>query len=334
MVDLNNFHLRKEIALEAAPAAVVADPARPRAFALAPEAGAIYEIDAVMLRVSRRIKVGNTAAGMHLTPKPAAIWVLAAILRRWWRFRSRAPTPGRRIPIPAADIFTVDKLGHAAAANWREHSIALVSLDEGKIVRTVVTATEPSLLHYRWDGQTLLTGNRPESSLTVLDAATGKIVVRLPLAIAPRNFCSNSDDWLFISGDGPDAVVTVFPSHNEIWQTALAGRAPGAMAVAEGKPKYLLAANPESGTVTALDMLTENLAAVVEVGREPGFILVTPDQQYALVLNRGSGDMAVIRLYALSTARNERVLKYRSASLFDMVPVGQGPVSAAVVNWT
>jgi hypothetical protein len=44
--------------------------------------------------------------------------------------------------------------------------------------------------------------------------------------------------------------------------------------------------------------------------------------------------MAVIRLYALSTARNERVLKYRSASLFDMVPVGQGPVSAAVVNWT
>jgi DNA-binding beta-propeller fold protein YncE len=334
VVDLDNFHLRKEIALDAAPAVVVADPARPRVFALAPEAGAVYEIDAVMLRVSRRIKVGNTAAGMHLTPKPAALWVLAADPPALAEIPLEGAHAGRRIPIPAADIFTVDKLGHAAAANWREHSIALVSLDEGKIVRTVVTATEPSLLHYRWDGQTLLTGNRPESSLTVLDVATGKIVVRLPLAIAPRNFCSNSDDWLFISGDGPDAVVTVFPSHNEIWQTALAGKAPGAMAVAEGKPKYLLAANPESGTVTALDMLTENLAAVVEVGREPGFILVTPDQQYALVLNRESGDMAVIRLYALSTARNERVLKYRSASLFDMVPVGQGPVSAAVVNWT
>ena len=142
-----------------------------------------------------------------------------------------------------------------------------------------------------------------------------------------------ADDWLFISGDGMDAVVVVFPSHNEIWQTSLAGKAPGAMAVAEGKPGYLLAANPESGTVTALDMLTENLAAVVEVGREPGFILVTPDQQYALVLNRQSGDMAVIRLFSLNVAGNQRVLKYRSASLFDMVAVGRDPVSAAVVNW-
>jgi DNA-binding beta-propeller fold protein YncE len=333
VVDLNNFHLRKEIALDAAPAAVLADPARPRAFALAPEAGTVYEIDALTLRVTRRIKVGNSAVGMHLASKPDAIWVLARDPAALLEIPLENARAGRRIPIPAADIFTVDKLGHAAAANWREHSIALVSLEQGKVVRTVETATEPSLLHYRWDGETLLTGNRPERSITVLDVASGKTVVRLPLALAPRNFCSNADDWLFISGDGMDAVVTVFPSHNEIWQTSLAGKAPGAMAVAEGKPKYLLAANPESGTVTALDMLTENLAAVVEVGREPGFILVTPDQQYALVLNRQSGDMAVIRLYALSVAANQRVLKYRSASLFDMVAVGPDPVSAAVVNW-
>ena len=333
VVDLNNFHLRKEIPLAAAPAAVVADPARPRAFALAPEAGTVYEIDALTLSVTRRIKVGNTALEMHLAPKPGAVWVLTRDPSALVEIPLENARAGRRIPVPAGDIFAVDKLGHAAAANWREHSIALVSLDQGKVVRTVETAAEPSLLHYRWDGETLLTGNWPERSITVLDVATGRTVVRLPLALAPRNFCSNADDWLFISGDGMDAVVVVFPSHNEIWQTSLAGKAPGAMAVAEGKPGYLLAANPDTGTVTALDMLTENLAAVVEVGREPGFILVTPDQQYALVLNRQSGDMAVIRLLSLSAARNQRVLKYRSASLFDMVAVGRDPVSAAVVNW-
>jgi DNA-binding beta-propeller fold protein YncE len=333
VVDLNNFHLRKEIPLDAAPAAVVADPARPRAFALAPEAGTVYEIDALTLSVTRRIKVGNTALEMHLAPKPGAVWVLTRDPSALVEIPLENARAGRRIPVPAGDIFAVDKLGHAAAANWREHSLALVSLEHGKVERTVETAAEPSLLHFRWDGETLLTGNRPERSITVLDVATGKTVVRLPLALAPRNFCSNADDWLFISGDGMDAVVVVFPSHNEIWQTSLAGKAPGAMAVAEGKPGYLLAANPDTGTVTALDMLTENLVAVVEVGREPGFILVTPDQQYALVLNRQSGDMAVIRLLSLSAARNQRVLKYRSASLFDMVAVGRDPVSAAVVNW-
>jgi DNA-binding beta-propeller fold protein YncE len=332
-VDLSNFHLRKEISLDAAPAAVLADPARPRAFVLAPEAGTVYEIDALTLSVTRRIKVGNTALEMHLAPKPGAVWVLTRDPAALVEIPLENNRAGRRIQVPAADIFAVDKLGHAAAANWRGHSLALVSLERGRVERTVETAAEPSLLHFRWDGETLLTGNRPERSITVLDVATGKTVVRLPLALAPRNFCGNADDWLFISGDGMDAVVVVFPSHNEIWQTSLAGKAPGAMAVAEGKPGYLLAANPDTGTVTALDMLTENLAAVVEVGREPGFILVTPDQQYALVLNRQSGDMAVIRLLSLSAARNQRVLKYRSASLFDMVAVGRDPVSAAVVNW-
>jgi DNA-binding beta-propeller fold protein YncE len=333
VVDLNSFQLRKEIPLDAAPSAVVADPARPRAFALAPETGAVYEVDAVALRVTRRIQVGNSALGMHLAAKPDAVWVLARDPSALVEIPLDSARAGRRIPVPAADIFAVDKQGHAAVANWREHSIALVSLSERKVGRTVVTPAEPSLLHYRWDGETLLTGNRPERSITILDVATGKTVVRLPLALAPRNFCSNADDWLFVSGDGMDAVVVVFPSHNEIWQTALAGKAPGAMAATEGKPKYLLATNPESGTVTALDMMTQNLAAVVGVGREPGFILVTPDQQFALVLNRQSGDMAVIRLLSLNVERNQRVLKYRSASLFDMVAVGQDPVSAAVVNW-
>ena len=333
VVDLNNFRLRQQIPLDAAPAAVLADPARPRAFILAPEAGVLYEIDAVGLRVSRRIKVASTAVEMHPCPFLGSIWILARDPASLVEIPLQDPHPGRRIPIPPADIFAVDKQGHAAVANWRDHSLAFVSLDRGKLVRTLTTPAEPSLLHYRWDGQTLLTGNRPERSITVLDVATGKTMVRLPLALAPRNFCSNADDWLFVSGDGLDAVVVIFPRQNEIWQTALAGRAPDAMAVAEGKPAYLLVANPKSGTVTALDMETANLAAIVGVGEEPGFILVTPDQQYALVLNRKSGDMAVIRLSSLSASGSQRVLHYRSASLFDMVPVGQDPVSAAVVNW-
>lgn len=110
VVDLNNFHLRQEIPLEAAPATVLADPARPRAFALAPEAGAVYEIDALMLRVTRRIKVGNTAVGMHLASKPAAVWVLAGDPAALVEIPLDNGRAGRRIPIPAADIFTVDKL--------------------------------------------------------------------------------------------------------------------------------------------------------------------------------------------------------------------------------
>ena len=77
--------------------------------------------------------------------------------------------------------------------------------------------------------------------------------------------------------------------------------------------------------MTVLDVDTRKLVAVVQVGRGPGSIVITPDKQYALVLNEVSGDVAVVRLAALASRR------YKSAPLFTLIPVGERPVGAAVV---
>ena len=93
----------------------------------------------------------------------------------------------------------------------------------------------------------------PDRSLNIFDFATGKTVVRLPLPMEPRHFCVSSDGGeLFLSGDGMDAVVIVFPYSTEIWQTVLAGRAPGVLALTES-PSLLLVANPETNSLTVLD---------------------------------------------------------------------------------
>jgi YVTN family beta-propeller protein len=87
---------------------------------------------------------------------------------------------------------------------------------------------------------------------------------------------------------------------------------------------YLFVANAGSGEVTILDIETRRLLAVVPVGREPACIGLTPDQQYALVPNRASGDVAIIRVGSVAAKRT------RSAPLFTMIPVGSRPVSVAV----
>jgi hypothetical protein len=69
--------------------------------------------------------------------------------------------------------------------------------------------------------------------------------------------------------------------------------------------------------------------ARIAVGQEPEDVIVTPDNQWALVLNRGSGDMAVIRIPAINAWGNLNV-RARTAPLFTMIPVGLRPVSAAV----
>ena len=71
------------------------------------------------------------------------------------------------------------------------------------------------------------------------------------------------------------------------------------------------------------------LVAAVHVGSEPRHVVITPDEQYALVLNEKSGDMAVVRLPTL--ARRAMAERQHPPALFTMVPVGEKPVSAAVV---
>jgi len=95
-------------------------------------------------------------------------------------------------------------------------------------------------------------------------------------------------------------------------------------------------ANPDDNAITVFDVDNGKLAALVQVGAEPRQIVITPDKQYALVLNQKSGDLAVIRIFSLSGNQvgGVRVKRYKSAPLFTMIPVGQKPVSAAVVSLT
>jgi DNA-binding beta-propeller fold protein YncE len=86
----------------------------------------------------------------------------------------------------------------------------------------------------------------------------------------------------------------------------------------------LFVASPRSGGLSILEINSRKVIAVVSVGADPGFILVTPDDQYALVLNRQSGDVSVLRVGAITKNRDRR------ASLLTVIPVGSRPVSAAV----
>jgi YVTN family beta-propeller protein len=268
---------------------------------------------------------------MQLSHQKDALWLLCREPSALVELPLDTMRPSRRIPLPAPpDSFDLSTSGRAAVASRDARTVVVVSLSRGAVERSVHLPAEPSLIQFRWDGRLVMAGSAPDRSLTMLDVETGKIVVRLPLPVAPMHFCAKPDGGeLFISGAGMDAVVVVFPYSTEIGETILAGHAPGAMAVTDTSPSYLLVANPESDSLTALDVWTRRLVGVVRVGQGPSAITITPDKQYVLALNRRSGDMAVIRRTSFA---DQWVRRYKSASLFTMFPVGDKPVAAAVVR--
>jgi YVTN family beta-propeller protein len=326
-VDLAAFAVARQIYLDASPGPVLADPVRPAVYVLTPESGTIYEIGSDTLSRKRRAAVAQAAGSMRRTPDGRALWVLCRRPRQLVRLSLESFRPEAHIPLPADPVdFDLSPDGKWAGVSFGEAGAAgLVELERGS-VSWIPCGKNLSLVRFRSDNRQLLVGDSGGQALTILRVPDGRVVVRLPLAVRPEHFCFNADlGQLFVTGAGMDAVVVVYPYQTEVAETALAGKSPGAMAEVSGPDgNYLFVANGPSGEVTVMDVETRRAIAVVAVGQEPGFITITPDKQYALVLNRRSGDMAVIRVAAITATR------FKSSPLFTMIPVGSTPVSAVV----
>jgi hypothetical protein len=335
VVDLNRFRIRKQIPLGVEPTQVIALASQPRALVLSREAGTLFDIDAAKLEVVRQATGGNTALAMQLSPAGDAIWVLYRDPAALVEFPLASMKAGRRIRL-ASTPHSFDLNGkRAIVTSTVSRTMTLASLETGSVERTVTLQDEPSLIAFRKDGRHLFAASRPERALTIFNAASAMTVVRLPLPVEPHRFSVKPDGGqLFISGAGMDAVVVVYLYQTEIAETLLAGRAPGAM-VAMDAPAYLLVANPDTNSVTVLDLDNSGrLVAQVQVGQAPGSIVLTPQRegqdQYALVLNEGSGDLAVIRIRSLPQDAESR---RRPTPLFNLIQVGEKPVSAAVMSF-
>jgi DNA-binding beta-propeller fold protein YncE len=190
-------------------------------------------------------------------------------------------------------------------------------------------------VQFRTDGKVLIAADLGQRRLSLFDTALGtnlgRLITHLPVPVRPDFLCPNSDGGeLFVTGEGMDAVVIVQPYQTEVAQTVLAGRAPGPMAASS---QLLFVASPQSGNVSILDIASGSgnfgkVIGVAQVGADPGFIAVTPDDQnaqYALVLNRKSGDVTVLHLSSSPLTRDRTVW-----GVLTVIPVGSKPVSGAV----
>jgi YVTN family beta-propeller protein len=326
-VDLTDFSVVRQIRLDAAPSEVVAHGGRGSVYVMMPQNATIFEIDGTSLAVKRKLSLNGTAVSMRLAPEGADLWVLCRSPHTLVRVALDTFQATLRVKLPAEpEDFDLSSDGSAAVAVFTEaRSVGFLDLAKSGAARFFPAGDDPRAVRFRLDGKLALVANRSARMLTVLDAKSGAMLVRLPLAVEPENFCAKADGGeMYITGKGMDAVVVVYPYWTEVAETRLAGRAPAAMAVSQS-PEYLFAANPESGDVTVLEVETGNMLAAVKVGAEPCCITFTPDNQYALVVNHGSGDLAVIRMAAIRPGRS------KTAPLFTMIPVGTGPVSAVVV---
>ena len=332
-VDLEAMAVARHIALDASPSQVVAAQTRPSVYALTPRTGSIHEIQPDRLSFKRKVVAASSAVSMGLDARESALYVLArdprALMRvslDSFRVEARVALPGSRDGGPVD--FAIAPDGKTAAVS-DGGAVRLIDLASGR-VGDPLGEGDFGAVRFRFDGRTLIAADRGERRLSLYDVSSSRLITHLPVAVRPDNVCFNGDGGqLFITGEGMDGVVIVYPYHTpEVAETVLAGHAPGTMAASAA---FLFIASPLSGTVSILQIGTHRVIGVVSVGSDPGFVAVTRDDEYALVLNRKSGDVAVLRVGAIGASKD--ILprdSLKKAALLTVIPVGSRPVSADV----
>ncbi len=329
-VSLERFRVTRQLALEAAPSQVIAVANPPIVLCLLPSRGTVVALDNEAVAIRHKVRAGEESLMMRLDDDGKRLWVLnkspnsmVAVDLASFRVSARVRLPGT----PASCDFH----GKTGAVSLPEQG-AIAILENERVSRTIAIGIEPQMICFRPDGDAVVAGDPGGQMLAVADPASGQLLVKLPLPLKPRRYCYNFDGGqLFITGEGMDAVSIVSPYETEVGETILAGHSPGGMAVPmadlSDRPDYLLVTNSDSGDVTVIDIYSRKVLARIPVGLDPQEVVITPDNQYALVLNRKSGDMAVIRVPSIGKWGNHHT---KTAPLFTMIPVGTRPVSATI----
>jgi YVTN family beta-propeller protein len=330
VVDLSAFAVIRHIRLNGAPTELLSPAARTAVYALCPGNSSLHEISTDTLKPARKVQLPGQPIGMLAGAAGDAIWLLTRSPNRLVRIPLNTLQVESQIALPAepAHFDLTARYSRAVVSMAGSDSIVQVDLANGKAGAPISLGGAVGRLQYRDDGKQVLIAHPADRFLTALDDASGRVVVKLPLAMTPEHFCFNADGGqLFVTGSGMDAVAIVFPFQTQVAETILAGNAPGPMAASyksDDTPEYLFVTNPQAGQVTILNIATRKVMAVAPVGADPGTVVITPDNQFALVLNRKSGDMAVLLIQA--SAKRTKF----PAALLTIVPVGSNPVSAVV----
>jgi hypothetical protein len=331
-VDLQALAVARHIPLDGAPVKVLALETRPFVYALTPDSGSIHEIQADRLSFARRLAVGSQPIAMNLSLDERALYVLTREPKTLVRVALDRFAVDWKLPLSEdPHDFALSPDGNTAAVSAGE-SVRLVDLAARHEGAPLGSPSDIGAVRFLSHGHRLVAANRTDRLLSIYDVASSRLIVHLPLPVRPDNLCFNQSTepgntdggQLFVTGEGMDAVVIVYPYNTpEVGRTVVAGHAPGAMAASE---KLLFVASPQSGDVSILKIDTQKVIGVLPVGNDPGFIAVTPNDQYALILNRKSGDVAVLYVDLNPQIR----YKERAGKLLTVIPVGSKPVYAAV----
>ena len=150
-------------------------------------------------------------------------------------------------------------------------------------------------------------GNFKDSTVSVIDTASGAVVATIPVAAGPHGMAVSGDGrFVWVTGDGSSSMSVIDTASDSVAQTIEVGATPHGIAlVPDGKT--LLVGVYGADQVAFVDTASRAVVASVAVAK-PHTIAVRPDGKVAYVASQQPGQFAlvVIDLATRAVVRNDR----------------------------
>ena len=185
--------------------------------------------------------------------------------------------------------------------NKSDSTLGLLDFESGKSLATVPTGFTPHEVAASPDGRLAAvsnygTGERPGSSVTVVDVAAAKVVRTIDLGrhTRPHGVCWYTADRLAVTTEGSRHLLVADPLAGKVVHEIETGQEVSHQVAVAPRGGRGFVANIGSGSVTVIDLERGVKLKDVPTGRGAEAIAVTPDGREAWVGNRDEGSISVI----------------------------------------
>jgi len=153
-------------------------------------------------------------------------------------------------------------------------------------------------------------GNFADSTVSVIDTATNRVVATVPVAAGPHGMAMSADGQkVYVTGDGSSAMSIIDTATDKVSKTVDVGKTPNGVALTPDG-KLLLVAVYGEDRVAFYDTASDALIGSVAVAK-PHTVAITPDGSLAYVTSQapGAAALVVVNVAARSVARSIAIAK-------------------------
>lgn len=176
-------------------------------------------------------------------------------------------------------------------------SVSIIDTKTMSITGSIPTGAEQShMLVLSHDGRFGYTANVSTGTVSVLDLPTRKLLTKVSVAPTIQRISISPDDRTVVTADqsSPRLAFVDTKTHSVRSWMQLPSLGYGSVFTRDGK--RLLITLPQTGQLAAIDVATQKIDHIVDVGARPQEVLIRPDGRFAYVSCFGARHVSVVDL--------------------------------------